>query len=126
MLEFLKSINYIINPEVSLSSERFYIFPFIPMQNKITRLFVIGCIPVYQDWIWYRMINIQFNDFELGIPNFENPQTSGFTFLNIFIDIFIIGTFPDHVIGEEVIADYLLYSLNRQNINTLVIFSLSC
>ena len=32
--------------------------------------------------------------------------------------IFPAGTFPDHVIGEEVIADYLLYSLNRQNIET--------
>ena len=41
---------------------------------------------------------------------------------SLSIDISILGTFPDHVIGEEVIADYLLYSLNRQNINTLVIF----
>lgn len=25
-----------------------------------------------------------------------------------------IGTFPDHIIGEEVIADYILYSMNQQ------------
>ncbi|XP_057298735.1 mitochondrial ribosome-associated GTPase 1-like isoform X1 [Hydractinia symbiolongicarpus] len=30
------------------------------------------------------------------------------------IKLALIGTFPDHVIGEEVIADYLLYALNKQ------------
>ena len=31
------------------------------------------------------------------------------------IKLALTGTFPDHVIGEEVIADYLLYVLNKQN-----------
>ena len=31
-----------------------------------------------------------------------------------------LGTFPDHVIGEEVIADYLLYVLNQQKVETWV------
>lgn len=30
------------------------------------------------------------------------------------IKLALTGTFPDHVIGEEVIADYLLYVLNQQ------------
>lgn len=40
-------------------------------------------------------------------PQISDPITG--------IKLAAVGTFADHVIGEEVIADYLLYAMNKQN-----------
>jgi len=39
-------------------------------------------------------------------PNVQDPIVG--------IRLALTGTYPDHVIGEEVIADYLIYVLNKQ------------
>ncbi|XP_066930994.1 mitochondrial ribosome-associated GTPase 1-like isoform X2 [Clytia hemisphaerica] len=43
-------------------------------------------------------------------PYLKDPMTG--------IKLALTGTFPDHVIGEEVIADYLLYAMNQQKVET--------
>ena len=40
-------------------------------------------------------------------PSIPNTETG--------MKLALTGTFPDHTIGEELIADYLLYVLNKQN-----------
>lgn len=42
------------------------------------------------------------------------PMKGGRADLNAGFKLALVGTFPDHVIGEDLIADYLLYVLNKQ------------
>ncbi|XP_047146699.1 mitochondrial ribosome-associated GTPase 1 isoform X1 [Hydra vulgaris] len=42
----------------------------------------------------------------ISVPHIEDPFVG--------IKLALTGTFPDHVIGEEVIADFMLYFLNKE------------
>jgi len=80
--------------------------------NKGGRASPVGKLPgVTKSLMNKILINEDPKIYVFDTPGVVPPQIDN---LDVGMKLAVVGTFPDHRIGEEFIADYLLYILNKQ------------